>query len=132
MESSHGGPEARVAPPRSSEALPRKRRIAARRDFQATYGEGAKRHGRFVVAFARAGEEAEGRLGITVTRKVGDAVVRNLLKRRVREIYRRRPGDLRLDVVVNVKREGAVASFAELREDLLRVLSALEGRRASG
>jgi ribonuclease P protein component len=131
MESSQRGAEVRVAPPRPPEALPRARRIVARRDYLTAYGEGAKRHGRYVVAFARPGAQAEGRLGITVTRKVGDAVVRNLLKRRVREIYRRRAAASSLDVVVNVKREGAAASFAQLRDDLLRVLSALEGRRES-
>jgi len=72
--------------PRADETLPRRRRIAERRDFQLTYDAGAKRHGRFVVAFARAGAAAEARLGITVTKKVGDATLRNLLKRRVREM----------------------------------------------
>lgn len=115
------------APPRPSEAFDRKRRIALRRDYQAAYDAGAKRHGRLVVVFARP-NGGEARLGVTVTRKVGDAAVRNLLKRRVREIYRRRAAAPGLDVVVNLKREAAQASFAALREDLGRVLSALEAR----
>ena len=118
------------APPRRSEAFEKKRRIASRRDYKTTYDAGAKRHGRLVVAFARPNGLPEARLGVTVTKKVGDAAVRNLLKRRVREIYRRRASAPGLDLVVNLKREAAEAPFAALEEDLLRVLSALEGRRA--
>ncbi|MGA7990109.1 MAG: ribonuclease P protein component, partial [Thermoanaerobaculia bacterium] len=68
--------------------MPRAVRIAARRDFRATYDAGRKYHGRFVVVFARPRVGA-GRLGITATRKVGKAVVRSRARRRVREIYRR-------------------------------------------
>jgi ribonuclease P protein component len=118
------------APPRRSEAFPRKRRIALRRDYKAAYDGGARRHGRLVTVFARPHPDGEARLGVTVTKKVGDAAVRNLLKRRVREIYRRREAAPGLDLVVNLKREAAQASFAALREDLVRVLVALEARRA--
>jgi ribonuclease P protein component len=109
--------------------LPRARRIGERRDYQKTYDEGAKRHGRFVIVFARPGAGAAGRLGITATKKLGDATIRNLLKRRVREIYRRRASAPGLDVVVNLKREAADAPFAALKDDLERVLAALEGGR---
>jgi ribonuclease P protein component len=118
------------APPRRSEAFDRTRRIAARRDYQATYDAGAKRHGRLVTVFAKRNDNGVARLGVTVTKKVGGAAVRNLLKRRVREIYRTREAAPGLDVVVNLKREAREASFAALREDLARVLSALETRRA--
>ena len=116
--------------PRAPESLPKRRRVAARRDYKTTYEDGAKRHGRLVVAFARPNGREDGRLGVTVTRKVGGAVVRNLLKRRVREIYRRRAARPGVDVVVNVKREAATADFAALREDLTRVLTSLEARNA--
>jgi len=48
------------------------------------------------------------RLGITVSRKVGNAVIRNRVKRRVREWFRRSRGKLRdgIDVVV-IGRSGA-------------------------
>ncbi len=87
------------------EAFPRRRRISARRDFTATYAEGRRLPGRLVVVFARP-LPGEGRLGVTATRKTGNAVARNRARRRVREIYRRwrarSPLAMGLDVVVNV------------------------------
>ena len=54
------------------------------------------------------------RLGITVTRKVGGAVVRNRVKRRLREIYRRWPDQPQLpalDIVIHAKPSAARATF---------------------
>lgn len=116
-------------PPRSrparAEALPRRLRIAARRDFTATYAEGAKQHGRLVVVFSRP-RAGEGRLGITATRKVGNAVARNRARRRVREVYRRwragQPLAAGLEVVVNVTARTASAPYAALSEELAALL----------
>jgi ribonuclease P protein component len=117
--------EPRSVPTRSPETLPKSRRIGPRRDFKTAYETGAKRYGRFVVVFSRPNGLAADRIGITVTKKVGGSVERNLLKRRVREIYRRfGPARGCQDVVVNLKREAVAASFTALRDDLLRILLA--------
>lgn len=77
------------------------------------------------------------RLGITVTRRVGGAVVRNRARRRVRELARRLGLEVGAgggDVVVNVRRGCAEATWSELEEDYLRcVTGALRrlGRPAS-
>lgn len=65
---------------------------------------------------------------MTVSRKVGKAVTRQKLKRRIREIYRRWPQREQLpslDVVVHLKPGVASASFEELERELERLLSNL-------
>ena len=71
-------------------------RLRRRAEFLAVQSGGTKLHGRHVLAIAkprRAGDaggsgEPPGRLGLTVTKKVGNAVVRNRIKRLLREWMR--------------------------------------------
>ena len=65
-------------------------RLRRRADFLAVQADALKVHGRHVLALARKRSDPElaGRLGITVTKKVGNAVVRNRIKRLVREWMR--------------------------------------------
>ena len=65
-------------------------RIRRRAEYLSVQSDGQKLHGRHVLAMAkkRSDPELSGRLGITVTKKVGNAVVRNRIKRLVREWMR--------------------------------------------
>lgn len=109
------------------EGLPKEKRIAKRRDFLRVYETGQKFFSRYAVVFYASNDMAHSRVGITATKKLGKANVRNRLKRWTREIYRHRRGplgldDRRFDIVVNVKPNAADASFAEFRDDLGRAL----------
>ncbi len=112
------------------ESLLPEERLRRRADFLRCYGQGRRRQGRLVVlhVLERGKEEAHPRLGITVTRKVGGAVVRQKIKRRVREIYRRWNLRWRLppfDIVVHVKPPASRADFATLEAEIHRLLRTL-------
>ncbi len=87
--------------------------------------EGRRRHGALAILHFAPNREGRARLGITASRKVGGAVVRQRLKRRMREIYRRWQERGRLpaaDLVVHLKPDAAAASFGELEGELRRLL----------
>jgi len=65
-------------------------RLRRRAEYVEVQTDGQKLHGRHVLVLARKRKDPElvGRLGITVTKKVGNAVVRNRIKRLVREWMR--------------------------------------------
>ncbi len=83
----------------------------------------------FVEALAR-GDEGPARYGLTVTRKVGNAVERNRIRRRLREAIRvfaeadMVPG---IDYVIVARREVLAAPFEVLSEELRRRFSRMAG-----
>ncbi len=110
-----------------SEALPKQRRLAKRPQFVRVYETGRKQFSRYAVLFFAGNDLQNSRIGITVTKKVGKAHIRNRLKRWTREVYRRQREPLgldaqALDIVVNVKHGAAETSFQEYSRDLTRVL----------
>jgi ribonuclease P protein component len=111
---------------RGAEGFPPGRRVRRRGEFREIYDAGRRNRGRLAVVFAAPGAGDGPRLGITVTKKVGGAVVRNRLRRQVREIFRRLPAARTAAperLVVNLSPGAARASFAELREELERLLA---------
>jgi len=77
-------------PRRTSLGICKEMRLRQRVDYLAVQRAGIKLHGRHVLAIAqrRADAAPRGRLGLTVTKKVGNAVVRNRIKRLLREWLR--------------------------------------------
>ena len=57
--------------------------------FRRVYDQGHKFHTPFFSAFMLRNDGDEQRYGITVTRKIGSAVIRNRCKRRLREVIRK-------------------------------------------
>lgn len=110
-----------------SEGLPKRKRLAKRREFLRVYESGRKMFSRYCVLFFAANGLPYSRIGITATKKLGNAVVRNRFKRWTREVYRRQRGPLALDersvdLVVNVKPNAAAADFRDYSTDLQRAL----------
>jgi ribonuclease P protein component len=66
----------------------RRQRLSRSRDFDAVYRRGRSVSTRYLVVYSFPREDgAEPRLGLAVSRKVGGAVARNRLKRRLRAVF---------------------------------------------
>ena len=101
-------------------------RLRRRADYLRAYRTGRRRQGALAILYFVPSLAGHPRIGITASRKVGKAVVRQRLKRRSKEIYRRwlDRGKLpALDLVVHLKPAAAAADFQSYREELLRLLS---------
>jgi ribonuclease P protein component len=116
-----------------AEGLPRGRRVRKRADYLAIQGSGRRLSGDHYMLFARRakGELAPARLGVTVSRKVGGAVLRNKVKRWVRESCRRMQKDLPagLDLVVVARPSAARAGYGPTASELANLARRLRGLR---
>jgi ribonuclease P protein component len=118
-----------------SERLLRRERLRNRRDFLRCYRSGRRRTRPLLMLYTLPNELGHPRLGITASRKVGPAVVRNRAKRRVRDIFRRFSGRQTLpgvDLVVHLQPSAGVAPFAELSTQLLELLSGVRRDETQG
>lgn len=125
----------RQAHPETGEALLPHERLLRRGDFLQCYRRGRRRHGSLVTLYFLSTEPERGyaRFGISVSRKVGGAVVRNRTKRRIRECYRRWSERRRLpavDLLIHVKPPAAQADFSMLRTEVLRLLGPLASQQS--
>ena len=105
------------------ETLGPKQRLRRTAQFQETYDQNRRWHGRFMVLFLRAAPDASLRLGVVASKKVGNAPERARAKRRLREAFRRQRAEFagRTDDVVLVARRSILdapwdAVVAELRK----------------
>ena len=104
------------------------------RGFRRLYQKGKSAVDPFLAVYCRKNRLGFSRLGLTVGTKVGHAVVRNRVRRRLRESYRVhedrfRPG---YDIVVVARGRAAGARYAQLERSLLRLAGKLDLLKGEG
>ncbi|RNB55622.1 ribonuclease P protein component [Brevibacillus gelatini] len=103
----------------------RSHRLKKNEHFQAVFQRGTSvANKQFVLYFAKQEEQAAFRAGISVSKKIGNAVIRNRVKRLIREAVARLESDipLGLDLVI-IARPGVEAmSLDAIEQSLLHVM----------
>jgi len=107
-------------------SFPKSRRITRSSEFRSVYQSGVRVTSRYFAAFCLPleGEGLPSRFGFTVPRALGKAVLRNRIKRRMREAVRNQintaPGNWA--IVFNPRRSVLEAPFEDLRREVGRIL----------
>ena len=107
---------------------PHSESLKKNRDFQLIYKEGKSYANRYLVLYVRENGLARNRLGVSVSKRVGNSVVRHRITRLVRESYRLQEDMFNsgLDMVVIARVHAKGKSFEEIRSALLH-LGKLQG-----
>jgi ribonuclease P protein component len=110
-------------------------RLKRRTDFRAAASGARAQSSGFVLQARRRSDEGTARVGFTVSRQVGNAVERNRVRRRLRELVRlARPGSLHAghDYVLVGRRTALGAPFREMMQELEAVLDRIHSRERQG
>jgi ribonuclease P protein component len=100
----------------AGERFPSSLRVRKRREFLRVQERGRKVTSGPLVALALANGTATTRLGLTVSTRVGGAVIRSRIRRRLREVFRRRRGELPtgIDLVLIARASAAESDYEAL------------------
>ena len=95
--------------------------------FRRLYRRGSSTSNGFLVLYCRRNGQKCNRIGLTVSAKLGIAVRRNRLRRRLHEIYRLHEKEFRcgFDMVAVARSRAMDASYAELERALLELAAKL-------
>jgi ribonuclease P protein component len=98
-------------------------------EFERVYRQGIAYRGRLFSLHAFPNDQGTPRLGLSVSRKVGNAVARSAVRRRLREVFHSCISEISgsLDLVVSARPAASAATFEELREEFSKSLGKVGG-----
>ncbi len=100
-----------------------KNRLKKRKEFGYIYKKGTKVYGQHLCIFFVPSKIEEPKIGISVSNKVGHAVVRNKFKRQIRHIMREfLPLIKNTNIIIMIYPEIVGTSFADLRKNIQKTL----------
>ena len=90
-------------------------------EFQRLYSKGKSAVSPYLVVYVRKTKRSVNRIGITVSTKLGKAVVRNRVRRRLREIYRLNEEAFKtgLEMVIVARVKAVKASYRQLEQSFM-------------
>ena len=91
-------------------------------DFARLHHEGRRLGGRVLSTKSLPNGLAYGRWGIVVSKKLGKSVVRNRIKRRIREVLRQAKVKAGIDIIIIARAGAAAADYNELKQEALGLL----------
>lgn len=102
------------------------------RDFQNVYRNGTSYANRFLVMYILENHLGRNRIGISVSKKVGNSVIRHRITRLIRESYRRNEGLFLsgLDVVVIARVNAKGITYDQMEKALLHLSDLHKIRRS--
>ena len=97
-------------------------------DFRRIYARGKSAVSPGVVVYCRRNRFGCNRIGLTVSKKIGKAVVRNKIRRRMREIFRLNNGNMRqgYDLILVARTRAVSADYRRLESDVLSCCERLQ------
>ena len=105
------------------DSMQRSESLKKNRDFQKVYRNGTSKGNRYLVMYVLKNQYMKNRLGISVSKKVGNSVVRHRLTRLIRESYRLNEAEFEngLDIVVVARPQAKDRTYHEIESALMHL-----------
>ncbi|KUO76315.1 MAG: hypothetical protein APF77_20060 [Clostridia bacterium BRH_c25] len=93
-------------------------------EFKKVYNEGRYYVEKYVVMYIIMNNSASNRVGFSVSKKVGNSVVRNRVKRLMKEVYRHFRGNMKMghDIVFTARAGSGAADYSKIEKNIVSIL----------
>ena len=110
-----------------NETLGPHERLRKRNDFLSLYKKGKRYKGKYFNLIYFSNNLSFSRMAVVVSKKIGNAVKRNKIKRWLRSLFRRNKGLLKdsLDIIFVVKKEIQDATLIKLEEEYFSAIESI-------
>lgn len=114
--------------------MEKKHRLRSNEDFKKVYRNGKNYWNRNIVSYVMKNKLDYTRIGFSVTKKIGNSVVRNRVKRRMREICRLNFNNIKdgYDIILIPKKNVVDIGYNELESAILHILNLASLMKNSG
>jgi ribonuclease P protein component len=113
----------------SDHRFPKRMRLLRASEFEWVFNARNSASDAWIVLYGAASETGRPRIGLTVSRRVGDAVQRNRWKRLLREAFRLTQRELPPLDLVCVARAQSPPTLGQMRDSLIALSSRVQRRR---
>lgn len=105
-----------------------KKTLRRQEDFKRTYKKGESRANRLLVLYKVENDLPYNRIGYSISKKVGKSVTRNLIRRRLKEIFRNSGDRVKIgyDLIIVVRVNAKNATFEELESAFYHLVKVLK------
>jgi len=92
-------------------------------EFKKVYSGGKNYWNKYLIIYVRKNNLNYTRIGYSISKKVGNSVVRNKIRRRMKEIYRLKLNNIKegYDIIIIPKRNAVNISYLELESAMLHI-----------
>ncbi len=104
--------------------MEKKYRLRKNMEFKRVYNGGKSYWNRNLILYVRKNDLQNSRIGITITKKIGNAVVRNRIRRRIKEIIRLKLGNIKsgYDLILIPKKNVGDISYKDLESAMIHIM----------
>ena len=104
------------------------RTVKKNHEFRRMYQKGRSAVNSYLVLYVRPNRYGHNRLGVTVSTKLGKAVVRNRIKRKLREVWRLNDGQMKqgFDMILVARGRSVKGVYREIEKAYLRAAGDLK------
>lgn len=114
--------------------MDKKNRLRNNEEFEKVYRRGKNYWNRNLIIYVMKNDLNYSRIGFSVTKKIGNSVVRNRTKRRMKEICRQNFGNIKggYDIIIIPKKNVVDITYKELKSAIFHILKLADIKKLPG